>query len=61
MARTMNHTLACESVLDHGDLASVEHLNGLATSAMRRLDAPWLYADWRAATGDAGETTAGDA
>ena len=50
---------ACEKVLDHGDLASVEHLNGLATSAMRHLDAPWLYPDWRPAIVDAGDTTAG--
>jgi hypothetical protein len=48
---------ACEKVLDHGDLASVEHLNGLATSTMRHLDAPWLYPDWRPATVESGGTT----
>jgi hypothetical protein len=40
-------TEACESVMDYGDFASVEHLDRLATSVMRHLDAPWLYSDWR--------------
>ena len=38
--------VACQKVLDHGDVASVEHLDNLATSVVRHLDAPWLYPEW---------------
>ena len=38
---------ACENVLDHGDVASVERLDRLATSVMRFLDSPLRYSDWR--------------
>jgi hypothetical protein len=51
--------IACQTALDHGDMVSVEHLDSLATSVMKHLDAPWLYPDWRPVIIDAGDTTAG--
>jgi hypothetical protein len=41
--------VTCENALHHGDVASVEHLDSLAVSVMRHLDAPWLCQDWRPA------------